>query len=189
MKRGALVLVAFLCVQMSHAAGVNMRDERRAVGTDEGIRIDAQLTTDSVTPHVPIGVTYQVHNLTPRTIGIVEKRCEASYDAETNTITLTIGAEIPAGGLMPHLATIKPGATRLFGAGASFSGPAVPRFVQVRVNVLRDTRDFEPIAEHGKLTDTQFDRWIDTNQAIDLNSIPVRYQPMVLPHTADASQR
>ena len=188
MRRCTWFLVAFVCAHLS-AAKIDMRDERRAVGTDDGIRIDAELTTDSVTPHMPIGVNYQVQNLTQQAVAIADKSCAASYDADSATITLSIGMEIPQNGVMPHLTVIAPGAKRTFTTGASFTRPGMPHFVAIRVNLLRDPDAFRDITEHQRLSDAQFDRWIDTNEAIELNVVPVRYQPPLLARTNDASQR
>lgn len=188
MRRFTGILLAFVCAQLS-AAAVDMRSERRAVGTDDGIRIDAQLAADAVTPHVPIGVTYQVQNQTSQSIAIADKSCVATYDAESRTITLSIGMEVPQGGVMPHLTVIGPGGKRTFTTGASFTRPGVPRLVAIRVNLLRDPDSFRDLREHQRLTDAQFDRWIDANGAIELNAVPVRYSPPVVARVSDASQR
>lgn len=186
-KRSAWILVALVCGQLQ-AAKVDMKDERRAVATDEGVRIDAELTNDFVQPHFPVGVTYQIENTTARLIGVAEKVCDATYDKESRTLTVSIGSEIPKDGLMPRVVVVKPGEKRTFKAGVSFSGPAVPRFVQIRVNILRDAAAFASLVERQLLDDKLFDHWIESNQAIDLNVLPVRYRPAMVPRDADASQ-
>jgi len=188
MKRRSWLLVVLVCAQL-HAAKVDMKDVRRAVATDEGIRIDAELTNDFVTPHFPIGVTYQIENTTGQPIAVAEKVCDATYDMQSQTITVSIGSEIPNGGVMPRVVVVRPGEKRTFKAGATFSGPSVPRFVQIRVNVLRDAVAFMAVAEHQPLSEKQFDHWLQSNEAIDLNVLPVRYQPAMIARTADASQR
>ena len=188
MKTRAWFVIAFFCGTV-HAAHVDMSNERRTVATDDGIRIDAQLMNDFVTPHFPIGVIYRIENRTARPVAIAEKRCEATFDPESRTITVSVGSEVPEGGLMPRVTIIKPGESRTLKAGATFTGPVVPRFVQIRINVLRDISDFTSITEHQPLNDAQFDHWIETNDAIELNAVPVRYRPPTVAHTADASQR
>ncbi len=90
---------------------------------------------------------------------------------------------------MPRLVVIGPGETRTLGAGATFTGPSVPRFVQIRVSILRNATEFVSIAERQPLTDAQFDRWLQGNESIELNAIPVRYEPAVTARTADASKK
>src|SRR5689334_4475229 len=118
MRSSTWFLVIALTAVAAGAARIDMKDPRRAVGTDDGVRVDAQLTTEFVSPHAPIGVTYQIHNLSPRTIAVADRSCEACYDNDTATITLSVGSEVPAGGEMPRLLIIRSGETRTFSAGA-----------------------------------------------------------------------
>jgi len=188
MRRSTWLVIALVCGN-AFAATVDMKNERRAVGTSDGVRIDAQLVSETVTPHVPIGVTYQIENLTAKTIAIADKFCDTTYDPESRTMTLAVGWEIPNDGTMPHIEVIPPGEKRTFKAGASFTGRAIPRYIQIRVNVLRDAAAFVAVSEHRQLDDAQFNRWIDSIESIDMNVIPVRYRPAITTHTSDASVR
>lgn len=171
-----------------------MKDPRRAVGTEDGVRVDAQLTTEFVSPHASIGITYQIHNLSPRTIAVADRSCEASYDSETATITLSVGSEVPNGGAMPRLLTIPSGETRTFTTGAtvhsSLRGERVarPAFVEIHVNVLRDATPFTALRAGIALSDDDFDHWLKLNESIVLNTIPVRYRAEET-QAADASRR
>jgi hypothetical protein len=187
MKHAAWLLLALLSAAVN-AAALDWNDPRRAVGTNDGIRIDAQLTTDFVSPHFPIGIEYQIRNLSLHAVGIVDRRCEASFDGDSRTIVLSVGSEIPVGGEMPALVIIAPGETKTLRAGAAFSGPVVPRFVRIVVNVLRDLAAFLPLREHQRLSDAQFDQWLETKDSIALNAIPVRYRDIPATPAADASK-
>src|SRR5438874_8189966 len=99
---GAL-LIAAATVQ---AAKVDMRDPRRAVGREDDVRVDAEIAQDSVSTHSKIGVVYQVQNLTQAPIALADKISDATYDADTQTITVSFGAEVPDGATMPHLVVI-----------------------------------------------------------------------------------
>lgn len=187
-----VVTVVVLEAAAAQAAHVDMNDPRRALGREDDVRVDAQMTQDSVGVGSPISVTYQIHNLTSAPIAVADKVTDVSYDEETATITMSIGSEVPAGGAMPHLVTVAPGEKKTLAASASFNVPVVmragfrgaPRYVVVKVNVLRNVEPFTPlIAQQGKtvaplrLSDAQFDAWMEANDAIFLNAIPVRWDP------------
>lgn len=203
MRRSIWVLLITLIATAGHAAKVNMNDPRRAVGADEDVRVDAQLTDEVVSTGAPVGVTFQINNLSPRTIAIADKVCEASYDGETRTITLSVGSEVPKGGELPRLVTIRPGEKKTFTTGANVNlrptlarqRMAAPAFVQIKVNVLRDVTPFAGVMERASrattatlLSDAEFDEWLSSNASIELNVIPVRYRVAEQSRANDASQ-
>ena len=202
MRRSIWVLLITLIATAGHAAKVNMNDPRRAVGADEDVRVDAQLTDEVVSTSAPVGVTFQINNLSPRTIAIADKVCEASYDGETRTITLSVGSEVPKGGELPRLVTIRPGEKKTFTTGANVNlrptlakqRMAAPAFVQIKVNVLRDVTPFTGVMERARagtatlLSDAEFDEWLSSNASIELNVIPVRYRVAEQSRANDASQ-
>lgn len=171
------------------AAGIDMDEPRRALGREDDIRIDAQLSLDTVTPGSPIGVTYQIQNLSAHAVAVAERVTDASYDEETRTITLSIGSEVP-GENVPRLTLIRPGEKKVFRAAAT---PALnirasntpfsngPRFVQVKVSILRDLTPFAALIEKQAapqaMSDELFDQWLASNDTIYLNALPVHYQP------------
>ena len=183
----AIVLVA----ATAFAAHVDMKDSRRALGRDDDIRVDAELVQDAVGSNSPIGVTYQIENRGNAPVAIADKVSSASYDPDTRTIVLSIGSEIPTTNTIPHLTLINPGEKRVLTAGttvhvAVVRGPfsAAPQFVKIEVNVLRDVAPFaEAIALQARsnapplpLGNDLFDQWVQSNDSIYLNSIPVRWK-------------
>src|SRR5919206_3150372 len=122
----AATAVSLLFSAALHAAHVDMTDPRRALGREDNIRVDAQLLQDSISPSSPLSVTYQIENLTNETIGVADKISDVSYDADTATILLSIGAEVPTGTSMPRVTTIAPGQKHVFNAGGLVH-VAVPR--------------------------------------------------------------
>src|SRR4051794_6561165 len=97
-SRGAIVALSVLLTAVAAgAAKVDMADPRRAVGREDDIRIDAELAQDAVSANTKLGVVYQVQNLTNAPIAIADRICDAAYDPETQTITLSLGAEVPDG--------------------------------------------------------------------------------------------
>src|SRR5688572_24889740 len=147
----ALTVLLIAVATAAEAAKVNMRDPRRAVGREDDVRVDAELAQDSVSSHSTLGVTYQIQNLTEAPIAFADKTSEASYDPETQTITVAFGAEVPEDETMPHMVIIAPGEKKTFrGSGTvTIATPSVrtpwlpiPRFVQIKVTVLRDVKPF-----------------------------------------------
>jgi hypothetical protein len=164
-----------------------------SLGREADIRVHAQLLDDSVSSGASIGVTFEIENLSDTPIAIAGKDCSASFDAETNTVLLSIGAEIPAGGMMPKMTAVPAGEKKTFTTGAVVrvisaslrsALTAVPRFVQVKVNVLRDAAPFATLIQRQTegppttrlpLDDQQFETWLESNETILLNPVPVRF--------------
>jgi hypothetical protein len=194
MKSSKLFLaIAFFSTVGAHAASIDMDDPKRSVGREDDIRIDATLLDDTISSGTTIGVTYQIQNLTKHPIAIAEKVCSASYDADSRTITVSIGSEVPAHGLLPKMITIEPGQKKTVNTGAMFNiivpsvrsplSPA-PRLLQIKVSVLRDVAPFQALiaqqvenAKPVELSDELFDKWLEGNDSIFLNAVPIHFDP------------
>jgi hypothetical protein len=193
-----LAAIVLIHAAAASAASIDMDDPRRTVGREDDVRIDAQLIQDTVSPGSAIGVTWQIQNLSDSPIAVADKVVAATYDADSQTITFAIGAEVPSDGRMPRVVTIAAGETKVFRAGATpmLSAAAMratlapPRYVQVKVSILRDLAPFaQLIAQQQKLDqrasqqqnagpvlpDELFDRWFESNDTIFLNAVPVRF--------------
>lgn len=190
--RFSLALSTVFAAAAVSAASIDMTDPRRALGRENGIRVDAQLLRETVSHGVPIGITYQIENLSQSSIAIATKVADTSYDEDSRTITLSVGSEVPPDGNMPQMIVIAPGEKKVLSAGATpvlraansrnaFS--SFPRFVQVKVAILRNIRPFAKLLEkqdgrsRQRLTDEQFDQWFESNDTIFLNTVPVHYTP------------
>jgi len=196
--------VLLLISSSAHAAGVDFKDPRRALGREDNIRVDAQMLQDTVSPGTAISVTYQVENLSEAPIAIADKVADASFDPDSQTITVSIGAEIPPGAAMPHLSTIAPGQTRTFRIGATPQMTVanskspwahVPRFVQIVVNVLRDLGPFTNLLAQQAQSTTPpvlpnglFDTWVASNASVELNVLPVRWSDIRRGPTAEVAR-
>lgn len=191
-SRIAVAVAVFLLVcSTARAAGVDFKDPRRALGREDDIKVDAQMLQETLSAGSPISVTYQIENLTASPIAIADKVADATFDADSQTITFSIGAEIPQGAAMPHLTVIAPGQTHAFRIGASAQvlvanakspWAHVPRFVQIVVNVLRDVKPFAKLiaqqtqsAAAPPLPNDLFDTWVDSVSSVELNVLPVRW--------------
>jgi hypothetical protein len=194
MKSKFFLLIAattFSYTTAAFAARVDMNDPKRALALDDDIRIDAQLGDDSIGSGSSVNITFQVQNNSRQAVALATKVCDSSFDPESQTVTISIGAEIPTGPTMPHLSVIKAGEKRTFTTMAPVHVvlPAVrspfvpyPRYVQVKVNVIRDIDPFADLiaqqreTAQPRLPDSLFETWVENNDAIFLNAIPVHWK-------------
>jgi hypothetical protein len=197
-KSTRLFFSLFFAIVLLHAAAataasIDMKDPRRALGRADDVRVDAQLVQDSISPGAPIGVTYQIQNFTATPVAVADKVSDASYDSDSRTITVSLGSEVPSERL-PHLVLIAPGEKKVLRGAAMCalnaaairnSLAAAPRYVQVKVTILRDLAPFLPLiqkqtqapAAAQTLPDELFDRWLESNDTIYLNALPVQWAP------------
>ena len=165
-----------------------MDNPRRTVGRENNVRVDAQLLQDTVSPGSTIGVTYQIENTSDAPVAVADKVSDASYDSDSQTITVSIGSEVPQDGKMPHVVTVAPGEKKVFrigvtpalGAAATRSSLAPPRYVQIKVSILRNLAPFAHLIARQTRTaqtlpDELFERWFESNDTIFLNTVPVRF--------------
>ncbi len=176
---------------MYASTGIDMTDPRRALGREGDVRIDAQLTNETVSPGAPIGVTWQIQNFTESPVAVASRVMDVSYDADSRTITVSIGSEVPDDGKMPLMTVIAPGEKKVFRSGMMLAlGAAAmrstisgsPQLVQLKVSILRDLDPFAamirkqtPTAELATLPDALFDQWFESTDTIFLNTLPVQW--------------
>jgi|SRR5438067_3544025 len=202
-KYVSLIAVVIFLAATAHAAKVDMKDPRRALGREDDIRVDAELYQDTVANNSPLNITYRIQNLTDSPIAIADKISDVSYDEDSCTITVSIGAEVPADNSMPHLVVIPPGAKKTMTGGGVFNTAVasskfgrVPRYVQIKVNVLRDIAPFSALIEQQSksaapvpLPTALFDKWLDASDTIFCNAIPVRWTSKPRSDVPSAEQR
>ncbi len=200
----SVVACSLIGAATATAARVDFKDPRRALGREGDVRVDAELIQDTVSPSSPVNVTYQIENLSATTIAVADKVCDVSFDIDSRTVTLSIGAEVPPGANMPHLVTIHPGEKRVLSGGAMLHinvpmmrtpWTAVPRYVQIRVTILRDVTPFVKLIEQQNKTalpvplpNDVFDRWVENSDSVLLNSIPVYWKYENRRGTAESNQ-
>jgi hypothetical protein len=171
---------------------VNMAEPRRIVGTESAVRVDAQVSADQVAPGAQIPITYEITNQRETEIAIAEIVPETSYDAESRTFTVSIGSEVPGNMMLPRLVTIAPGEKKSFSTMARLIYVIPPRTVdpsqsapaafRLKVNVLGDTGPFreligikEVAVTDAKLADELFPLWLERNEVVYTNAIPMRW--------------
>ncbi len=190
--RFSLALVATLGVAAAaSAATIDMDNPNRALAREGNVRIDAQLMRDTVSAGSAVSITWQIQNLSDSAVAVADRVAEASYDEDSRTIVVGVGSEVPPDGNLPHLTLIAPGEKRVFTASAMpilraaavrSTLAIVPRYVQVKVAILRDVAPYlnliqkQDARSRQRLSDALFEQWFESNDTIFLNAIPVRYQ-------------
>lgn len=190
--RFPLALVATLgFAAAAAAASIDMDNPNRALAREGDVRIDAQLMRDTVSAGAAVPITWQIQNLSESAVAVADRVAEASYDEDSRTIVIGVGSEVPQDGNLPHMVLIAPGEKRVFTTSATpllraaamrSTLAIVPRYVQVKVAILRDVAPYLELIQkqdaraRQRLSDALFEQWFESNDTIVLNTIPVRYQ-------------
>ena len=197
MKSLAL-LASLMLTAAAAAASIDMNDPRRALGREGDVRIDAQLMRDTVTAGAPVAITYQIHNLSTSAVALAHRQIDVTYDEDERTIVVAVGSEVPPDGNMPQMTLIAPGEKKILTAAGTpllraaavrATMAVVPRFVQVKVAILRDVRPYLELIQsqnRQRLSDELFEQWFESNDTIYLNAVPVRY---MAPPASDIERR
>jgi hypothetical protein len=188
------------------STAVNMAEPRRIVGTENSVRVDAEVSADQVAPGSYIPITYEITNQREKTIAVAELLPETTYDPESRMFTVNIGSEVPGNEMLPRLITIEPGEKKAFTAMARViyvraprlpdpqSGSAAAGF-RLKLNFLGDTEPFreligikEVAVTDPKLADALFPLWLERNEVVYTNAIPMRWAAPTR-DTGDATER
>jgi len=200
MKRLALALALLLAAACSSTAPptsaakpgtIDMKEPRRMVGTENNVRVDAEIYGEDLSQGTSIAIKYEVTNQRAAPILIADLVPQTTYDPDTRTITIDIGSEIPGEEFLPRLVSIPSGDRRSFKAGAQINikagvegvGAPRPRALQLRVNFLGDSAPFvrlvdipERAVRDPKLAAELFPKWVERNETVTTNALPMRWQ-------------
>src|SRR5690349_12727318 len=208
-KRDLLISSVLLLLLLTGCAttAVDMAEPRRVVGTESSVRVDAQISGDAVSPGAQIPIQYEITNQREHAIAIAELLPETTYDSDSQTFTVSIGSEVPGNNFLPRLVLIEPGEKKAFnvmarvihvipprGNNANFT-PA-PAGFRLKLNFLSDTEPFraligikEVAVQDPKLADTLFPLWLERNEVVYTNSIPMRWEARPRGEFGDAPER
>jgi len=183
-----------------------MAEPRRIVGTENSVRVDAQVSADQVAPGSYIPITYEITNQRETAIAVAELLPETTYDPDSHMFTVSIGSEVPGNELLPRLVTIAPGEKKTFSAMARVIYVRTPRQTdsqlgsepagfRLKLNFLGDTEPFreligikEVAVADAKLADALFPLWLERNEVVYTNAIPMRWAARTRDF-GDASER
>jgi hypothetical protein len=172
---------------------VDMKEPRRLVATDNDVRLDVQVRGDTLAPTNDIPMDYEITNNRDTSIAVAELIPDSTYDPDTQTVTITLGSEVPGEQFLPRLVLIKPGEHKSFTHGARVSLPITemveqnpfhryPNALRVRLNFLADTQPFEKLigiserAVHDPaLAAELFPKWVEHNESVITNVLPMRW--------------
>jgi len=169
---------------------VPMSEPRRVVGTDNDVRIDAEVVGDRLGPNVTVPLQYDITNNRRDTILIADLIPESTYDPETHMVTISIGAEIPGEEFLPRLIPIRPGERKSFKTAAhvtivaNAASPWIPRpnALRLKVNFLSNPEPFQKLiaiperaVRDPQLAAQLFTKWVEGNETVFTNSLPMRW--------------
>ncbi len=203
MKNAIVLTLALFAAGCASTATVDMNEPRRVVGTENAVRVDAQVFGESLTTSTTVPVKYDITNSRQTPIAYADLVPDATYDAETQTVTVSLGSEVPGNQLIPRLVTIAPGEKKSFSTvarvnilmGATATPTSrFPNALRVKLSFLGDTEPFQQLldiperAVHDpKLADTLFTAWLEKNETVYTNTVPMRW--MVAPDSPPPSAR
>jgi hypothetical protein len=191
-KRASIALLLFIVAACSSTKPVDMKEPRRVVGTDNDVRIDAEVYGDTLTPNTSIPIKYDITNNRSTTILVADLLLQATYDPDTQTVTVDIGSEIPGEEFLPRLISIPSGGKKSFSGSvhvAIMTNPAATPFVprpnalKIRVNFLGDPKPFtklidipEKAVRDPELAAALFPKWVEQNETVVTNALPMRWR-------------
>jgi len=204
-KRIATIVACVLFSAACSSTAVDMAEPRRVVGTESAVRIDAEIT-DELRPGSPLTITYVITNQRAVAIAIADILPETTFDRETRTVTVSIGSEVPGAVTLPRLVRIGPGEKKSFTTSARLMGmvPVVtvdPRLssqtlLRLKVNFLGDTAPFvelidipERAVADQKRADELFGPWLERNEVVYTNAVPIQVSAARRGAEAEAERR
>jgi hypothetical protein len=169
-----------------------LREGRELVGTENDVRVDAEVLVDRVVVGSPITIRYSLTNGRPNPIAVADIVAVTTYDSDSRMLTVNVGSEVPGQQMLPRLIQLDSGQKRDFTIGASTNFPSgngggvvgPPRELRLKVNFLGNVQPFSMLVNmpekalvDPKLADELFPKWIEGTESVITNSLPVHWAP------------
>jgi hypothetical protein len=189
-----LLLLLVLTAACASTGNIDPEEPRRVVGTENDVRIDAEVFGERITAASTVAVRYVITNQRTTPIAVADIISASSYDEETRTITIDVGSEVPGNELLPRLITIAPGEKKNFATSAHMRIPvpsggrpgarSFPAALRIKLNFLGgDLTPFQPLLvmtqkalNDRALADALFTTWVEMNEVVYTNAIPMRWE-------------
>lgn len=194
MNRSVLPLLLILLATGCASSTIDPDEPRRVVGTENDVRIDAEVIGERVSAASALPLRYEITNQRSTPIAVADIVPATSYDEETRVITVDLGSEVPGNELLPRLITIAPGEKKSFAAtarvrlvrptGTMRAQAGAPNALRIKLNFLGgDLKPFEALMTMTQkalsdraLADALFSTWLETNEVVYTNAIPMRWE-------------
>lgn len=168
---------------------VDVKEPKRVLGTEEDVRVDAQIFADNVSPGAAVRVAYDITNQRSEPIAIADIVPDASFDEQSRTVTINIGSEVPGNELLPRLVAIASGDKKSFAVTArmpmippSSAGVPTPRYLRIAVHFLGEVKPFEALVDipeksihDPERASTLFTKWVESTESVHTNAIPITW--------------
>jgi uncharacterized protein YcfL len=188
-----VVVLSLLLAACASTPKVDMKEPRRLVATDNDVRLDVQVRGDTLGPSTDVPMDYEITNNRDKAIAIAELIPDSTYDPDTQTVTITLGSEVPGQQFLPRLIVIKPGEHRTFSQAARVAVPITelvnenpfhryPHALRIRLNFLGDVKPFEMlvgiserVVRDPTLAAELFPKWVEQNESVITNVLPMHW--------------
>jgi hypothetical protein len=187
----ALLIVVLAAGCASTKPQVNMDEPRRIVGTENEVRVDAEIYGDRIVSGTPITVKYDITNHRSTPILVADLLPNTTFDTESGVVTVDIGTEIPGEQFLPRLISISSGEKKSFVTKATLNLlfgrtrtplTIVPQALRLKINFLGESKPFEKLigipekAVHDpQLAADIFTKWVEGNETVITNAVPMRW--------------
>lgn len=173
------------CASSTH---VDKKEPRRLVGEGNGVRIDAQILDENMTPNSTVLLNYEITNKRSESIAVAELAPYVTFDEESATLTVRLGSEVPGNEIIPRLVRVAPGETKALSAKVQLRMPfssqrsSSPRFMQIRLNYLSEVEPFKEYLDIPEVgvrdpasANALFMKWVELNASVETNAVPIRW--------------
>lgn len=203
-RRSILPLSALLLAACATTA-IDLDEPRRILGTEGNVRVDAQVFAEKLGTGSSVRIVWEVENQRPDPIAIADLVPALSYDVTERTLVVNVGSEVPGNELLPRLVRVESGERKTFEGLVKVvlrlppPGPfsATPRYLLLKLNFLSEVGPFSTligIPENAvydpKKADELFTQWVEANETVRTNAIPIEWLGAVsTPGSTDATRR